>query len=91
MRLPLIDPDKLTVEQRPFYDDMQAEIAKNFQGFKSSGAKGALIGPFNPWLHEPQFGKPIWELTKAISARPPAAAGARGGDPGHRRQVPRGL
>ena len=41
MRLPLIDPDKLTSEQRPFYDDMQAEIAKNFQGFKSSGAKGA--------------------------------------------------
>jgi 4-carboxymuconolactone decarboxylase len=70
MRLPLIDPDKLTAEQRPFYDDMQAEIAKNFQGFKSSGAKGALIGPFNPWLHEPQFGKPIWELTKAISGAP---------------------
>src|SRR3954468_9309303 len=54
MRLPLIDPDKLTAEQRPLYDDMQAEIAENFQGFKSSGAKGALIGPFNPWLHEPQ-------------------------------------
>ena len=70
MRLPLIDPDKLTAEQRPLYDDMQAEIAKNFQGFKSSGAKGALIGPFNPWLHEPQFGKPIWELTKALSNSP---------------------
>jgi len=70
MRLPLIDPDKLTAEQRPFYDDMQAEITQNFQGFRSSGAKGALIGPFNPWLHEPQFGKPIWELTKALSHSP---------------------
>jgi hypothetical protein len=33
MRLRPISPNKLTAEQRPFYDDMQAVIAKNFQGF----------------------------------------------------------
>ena len=27
-------------------------------------------GHRNPWLHEPQFGKPIWELTKALSFSP---------------------
>jgi hypothetical protein len=24
---------------------------------------GALLGPWNPWLQEPKFGKPVWELT----------------------------
>ena len=27
-------------------------------------------GPWNPWLHDPKFGKPIWELTKALSFSP---------------------
>ena len=54
MRLPLIAPSDLTSEQRPIYEDMRAGIA----------------GPWNPWLHEPQFGKPIWELTKALSFSP---------------------
>src|SRR5262245_24651804 len=70
MRLRPIAPDKLTAEQRPFYSDMQAVIDKNFQGFKSFDDAGALIGPFNPWLQEPQFGKPIWELAKAMSLAP---------------------
>ncbi len=70
MRLHPISPDELTAEQRPFYDDMQAVIAKNFKGFKSFDDQGALIGPFNPWLQEPQFGKPIWELAKALATAP---------------------
>jgi hypothetical protein len=49
---------------------MRAGIAKNFQGFSSVNENGALMGPWNPWLHEPQFGKPIWELTKALSLSP---------------------
>jgi alkylhydroperoxidase family enzyme len=49
---------------------MRAGIEKSFQGFKSIAENGALIGPWNPWLHEPKFGKPIWELTKALSASP---------------------
>ena len=28
------------------------------------------FGPFNPWVHEPKFGKPIWELVKAVSTSP---------------------
>ena len=92
MRLRPISHDKLTAEQRPFYDDMQAVIAKNFKGFKSFHGQGALIGPFNPWLQEPQFGKPIWELAKALATAPSLPpTGARAGDPGDRRQIPRGL
>ena len=70
MRLPLIAPADLSSEQREVYEDMRAGIEKGFQGFKSVADNGALMGPWNPWLHEPKFGKPIWELTKALSASP---------------------
>jgi alkylhydroperoxidase family enzyme len=29
---------------------------------------GALMGPWNPWLHEPAIGKAIWDLTLAMTA-----------------------
>ncbi len=70
MRLPLIAPAELSAEQRPFYDDMKAVIEKNLQGFKTIADNGALMGPWNPWLHEPKFGKPIWDLTLAMSVSP---------------------
>src|ERR1700684_2466476 len=70
MRLPLIAPADLTAEQRPLYDDMKAGIEANFQGFKTIAENGALLGPLNPWLHEPKFGKPIWDLTLALSVSP---------------------
>jgi 4-carboxymuconolactone decarboxylase len=70
MRLPLIEPADLSPEQRPIYVDMRAGIEKNFQGFSTIAKDGALMGPWNPWLHEPKFGKPIWDLTKAMSFSP---------------------
>jgi 4-carboxymuconolactone decarboxylase len=70
MRLPLMEPATLSAEQRPLYDDMKAGIEKNFQGFKTIAENGALLGPWNPWLHEPKFGKPIWDLTLALSVSP---------------------
>jgi hypothetical protein len=57
-------------EQRPLYADMKAGIEKSFQGFKTIAEGGALMGPWNPWLHEPKFGKPIWDLTLALSVSP---------------------
>lgn len=77
MRLPLIDPAKLSPEQRPVYDNMRAGIEKNFQGFQSIAENGALMGPWNPWLHEPKFGKPIWDLTLALSVSPSLPRTAR--------------
>jgi alkylhydroperoxidase family enzyme len=74
MRLPLIAPADLSPEQRPVYDDMRAGIEKNFQGFKTIADNGALMGPWNPWLHDPKFGKPIWDLTLALSVSPSLAA-----------------
>jgi 4-carboxymuconolactone decarboxylase len=70
MRLPLIPPAALSPEQRALYDDMRAGIAANCKGFAAIRDDGALMGPWNPWLHEPRFGKPVWELTKALSGKP---------------------
>jgi alkylhydroperoxidase family enzyme len=68
MRLPLIAPADLTPEQKPLYADMRKGIAASFNAFKVEREDGALMGPWNPWLHEPQIGKAIWELTKAMTA-----------------------
>jgi alkylhydroperoxidase family enzyme len=70
MRLSLIAPDELSPEQRPVYDDMRAGIEQHFQGFKAIAQNGALMGPWNPWLHDPEYGKPIWDLAKALSFSP---------------------
>jgi 4-carboxymuconolactone decarboxylase len=70
MRLPIIPPAELTAEQKPLFDDMKQGIAKSFQGFVNIRDDGALLGPWNPWIHEQRFGKPVWELVKAIAANP---------------------
>lgn len=77
MRLPSIAPADLSPEQRPVYEDMRAGIEKNFRGFKSIAENGALMGPWNPWLHDPKFGKPIWDLTLALSVSPSLPRTAR--------------
>ena len=70
MRVPLLEANNLTPKQRPIYEDMRAGIEENFRGFQAIGPSGALLGPWNPWLHEPKFGQPIWELTKALAVSP---------------------
>jgi alkylhydroperoxidase family enzyme len=70
MRLPAILPADLSAEQRPLYEEMSAGIKQSFKGFIAMAEDGSLVGPFNAWLHEPKFGKPIWDLVKAISTNP---------------------
>ena len=70
MRLPIIPPDRLSDEQKVLATDMKEGIAKSFQGFVNIRDDGALLGPWNPWLREPKFGKPVWELTKAMAFNP---------------------
>jgi alkylhydroperoxidase family enzyme len=77
MRLPIIPPAELSAEQKPLYDDMRQGIAANFQGFVNVRDDGALLGPWNPWIHEPEFGKPVWELTKAMVSKPSLPSAVR--------------
>lgn len=77
MRLPLIPPGDLTAQQRPLYDEMRKGIASNFNAFKVEREDGALMGPWNPWLHEPAIGKAIWDLTLAMTANASLADNVR--------------
>src|SRR5882757_4032540 len=77
MRLPLLAPLDLTPEQKPLYDSMRKGIASNFNAFKVEREDGALMGPWNPWLHEPAIGKAIWDLTLAMTANASLADNVR--------------
>jgi hypothetical protein len=74
-RLPALPPDLLTDKQKSLAADMKEGVAKRFQGFVNVRDDGALLGPWNPWLHHPRFGGPIWDLTKVVASNPfvPAA------------------
>jgi 4-carboxymuconolactone decarboxylase len=67
MRLSPISPEKLSSEQRCLFDRIQAGIESHLKGFISKRADGALIGPFNPMLHFPQFGAAAWSMIAALS------------------------
>ncbi|MES2352599.1 MAG: carboxymuconolactone decarboxylase family protein [Pseudomonadota bacterium] len=77
MRLPLIAPQDLTPEQKPLYDNMRKGITSNFNDFIAVREDGALMGPWNPWLHEPAVGKAIWDLTLAMTANATLADNVR--------------
>jgi 4-carboxymuconolactone decarboxylase len=65
-RLPPLLPAALTAEQRLLYQAMRRGIASGFNTFKVVRDDGALMGPWNPYLHEPTIGKAAWDLTRAI-------------------------
>ncbi len=52
-RLPLIDPDTLTGNQKQLYDHMNSSLIpwSESNGFIGKTSDGKLIGPFNPYLY----------------------------------------
>src|ERR1700687_5904644 len=79
MRLPILPPSDLNSEQQPFYDHMRLRIETNFQGFVNVRDDGALLGPWNPCIHEPKFGKSVWDLTKVMVSQSSLPAAVREG------------
>lgn len=67
MRLAPLAPNQLNAEQKQLDESIRNGIDKFLKGFISERKDGALIGPFNPMLHFPQFGKPTWDYTMALS------------------------
>jgi hypothetical protein len=65
MRLQLLLAASLSPDQKDLYDDMAAVIEKNFGELVARRKDGALIGPFNAWLHFPQFGRPAWAFNRS--------------------------
>lgn len=70
VRLTPILPVELSAEQRTLYDDIQAQIGRSegFHAFLTSRGDGALIGPFNAWLHTSRAGRAMLNLTEALAA-----------------------
>jgi alkylhydroperoxidase family enzyme len=66
MRLQPLPPDRLTDEQRLLRDDMAVVIERDFGGLIARLADGALIGPFNAWLHWPEWGSAAWALNRSL-------------------------
>jgi 4-carboxymuconolactone decarboxylase len=66
VRLPLLPPATLSGTQQALYADMRAIIDGGFGELVAYRGDGALIGPFNGWLHFPQFGSPAWALNKSL-------------------------
>jgi 4-carboxymuconolactone decarboxylase len=66
MRLPLLPAADLTAAQRVLYTDMRAVIDGGFGDLVAYRSDGALIGPFNGWLHFPQFGSPAWAFNRSL-------------------------
>ena len=67
MRLPLLPREQLNPEQQPLDQAFREQIAEGFTGFKTEAEDGALLGPWGVWLHEPQLGHAVLQLTQAIS------------------------
>lgn len=68
-RLKPIPPEQLSGEQKLLYDEMQSGIKTSYQGVQVQRADGALIGPFNPWLHQPTIGEAIWNLNRTLAGQ----------------------
>ena len=67
----------MTDEQKSLAANLKEGIARSFQGFVNVRDDGALLGPWNPWLHHPRFGEPIWDLTKVVASNPSAPVAIR--------------
>ena len=67
MRLPPIAPADISNEQRPLFDAMTAGVSAKFQDFTTTRDDGALLGPWNPWLHDPELGAAFWTSTQALT------------------------
>src|ERR1700760_360807 len=65
-RLPPLPPTGLNTVQQALYTDMRTVIDSSFGELVAQRSDGALIGPFNGWLHFPQFGSPAWALNKSL-------------------------
>lgn len=66
MRLPLLAPPDLSAAQRALYDDMRTVIDGEFGQFVAVRGDGALLGPFNAWLHSPDFGCAAWAFNRSL-------------------------
>lgn len=67
-RLDPLPPDDLDEAARRLRHEMAAAMQQNQAGVRSVAQDGALLGPFVPMLHFPQFGRGAWDYSKLFMA-----------------------
>ncbi|MDO6414211.1 carboxymuconolactone decarboxylase family protein [Sphingomonas sp. BIUV-7] len=66
-RLPPIGPEELTDKQRLLFEAMSVGVSAKYDAFITTRADGALLGPWNAWLHDPELGEAFWTVTQAMT------------------------
>lgn len=66
MRLSPLPPEQLASDVRALHEDIARGMNSHLSSFVSERSDGALVGPFPPMLHFPEFGKAAWENVKAL-------------------------
>jgi len=46
---------------------MKTGISSKYDLFTTTRTDGALLGPWNPWLHQPELGTAFWSVTQAMT------------------------
>ena len=67
MRLQPIAPADLGDDQRPLFEAMSRGVSSKYADFATTRADGALLGPWNAWLHDPALGAAFWTVTEAMT------------------------
>lgn len=68
MRLPPIPPHALGPDLRAVHDAIVERVGNSLSAVVSLRDDGALVGPFPPLLHFPQFGVPAWHFLNSLLA-----------------------
>jgi 4-carboxymuconolactone decarboxylase len=66
MRIEPLPPDTLGVEARHVHDEIAKLIGRSQSQVNMIDARGALLGPFPPMLHYPQFGVPALSFIRTL-------------------------
>lgn len=69
MRLKPIPPDKLSNETRYVHDEISRLIGRSQGQVNMMNDEGALLGPFAPMLHFPQFGVPALSFLQTLDTK----------------------
>lgn len=67
MRLKPLPPAQLSPDRRALHDEIVLGMSAHLSSFTSAQSDGALIGPFPPMLHFPEFGKAVWANVRALT------------------------
>lgn len=66
MRINPLPPDTLSPEVRYVHDEIASLVGRSQSQVTMLDAQGALLGPFPPMLHYPQFGIPALSFLRSL-------------------------